>query len=103
MNTTLLFTRKYNKEVYSYYLNAPSYAGETGILGIEITPYISVVTPANCFGYTDTVLLNHYYDTDLKQTMFKAYTLNRYLAPWILKKIESKMIELTKKHIYPYK
>jgi hypothetical protein len=83
MNKTLLFTRKYNKETYSFYLNSPSYAGEVGILGIEITPYISCITPDNGFGYTDTVLLNTNISGDKV-----AYTLNRGLTPWILKKIE---------------
>lgn len=101
MKTELLISRKYNGENYNFYLNSPDFAGEVGILGIEITPYISVTTPENCFGYNDTVLLN--IDTRAENTTFKAYTLNRGLTPWILKKIEAKMIELTKKYIYPYK
>ena len=84
MKTTHLCTRKYNKETYVFYLNEPSYAGARGCCGVEITPYISVVTPENGFGYTDTILLNH----------GKAYTLERYLPPYILKQIEHKMIEL---------
>jgi len=84
MKTTLIYTRKYNKEEYKFYLNEPDYVGEKGILGIEIQPYISVTTPENCFGYSDTVLMGN----------DKAYTLYRYLAPWILKKIEKKMKEV---------
>lgn len=90
MFTTLICTRKYNKEEYKFYLHEPSYVGEKGCCGVEITPYISVETPDNGLGYTDTVLMNY----------GKAYTLNRYLQPWILKKIEKKMIELMIKYGY---
>ena len=84
MKTTLVCTRKYNKEEYKFYLHEPDYVGEKGICGIEITPYVSVETPENCFGYSDTVLMSN----------SKAYTLNRYLPLWILKKIEQKMIQI---------
>ena len=90
MFTTLICTRKYNKEEYKFYLHEPSYVGEKGCCGVEIAPYIHVETPENCFGYSDTVLLN---DNN-------AYTLHRYLQPWILKKIEKKMIELMIKYGY---
>ena len=91
MFTTKLCTRKFNKETYTFYLHEPSYAGETGVCGIEISSYISVVTPENCFGYTDTVLMN---------SNGKAYTLHRYLQPYILKQIENKMRELYSKYIF---
>ena len=84
MKTTLVCTRKYNKEEYKFYLHEPDYVGEKGVCGIEITPYVSVETPENCFGYSDTVLMSN----------DKAYTLNRYLPLWILKKIEQKMIQI---------
>ena len=84
MKTTLVCTRKYNKEEYRFYLNEPDYVGELGVCGIEIEPYVSVETPENAFGYTDTVLLNR----------GKAYTLERYLPLWILKKIEQKMLDI---------
>lgn len=84
MFTTLVCTRKYNKEVYKFYLNEPSYVGEKGICGIELEPYVSVETPENYFGYSDTILLNR----------GKAYTLERYLPRWILKKIEAKMLDI---------
>lgn len=84
MKTTLVCIRKYNKEEYKFYLNEPEHVGEKGILGIEIQPYVSVETPENSFGYTDTVLMNNN----------KAYTLHRYLPLWILKKIEQKMIRI---------
>lgn len=80
MNTTLYTTRKYNGEEYKFFLNTPSFDGEKGCCGIELSPYISVETPDNGLGYPDTVI----YDEIRKQ----AYTLNRYLAPWILRKIE---------------
>ena len=81
MKTTLVCTRKYNKEEYKFYLNEPEYVGEKGVLGIEITPYVSVVTPENGFGYSDTVLMSNNIP----------YTLHRYLQPWILRKIAVKM------------
>ena len=85
MKITKLFTRSYNKEEYIFYKLVPEYAGEKGILGIEVEPYIKVITPENGLGYTDTVLL----DSSSK----KAYTLNRYLPKWILKKIEIAMLK----------
>ncbi len=84
MTTTLICTRKYNKEEYKFYLNEPEYEGEKGVCGIEIEPYVSVETPKNSFGYTDIVLLSH----------DKAYTQQRYIPFWILKKIEKKMIQI---------
>ena len=84
MKTTLVCTKKYNKEEYKFFLNEPEYAGEKGVCGIEIEPYVSVETPENGFGYTDTVL------------MYKwgADTIYRHLPKWILKKIEEKMIQI---------
>ena len=79
MKTTLIKTRRFNKESYSFYLNEPAYRGEKGPLGIELTPYVSVKTPENCFGYADTVLFTN---------RGEAYTLQRYLQPWILKECE---------------
>lgn len=84
MITTLICTRKYNKGEYKFFLNEPSYVGEKGVCGIELEPYVSVSTPENCFGYSDTVLLNH----------GKAYTLNRYLPRWILNCIEKRMLNI---------
>ena len=87
MKTTLICTRKYNKEEYKFFLNEPEYVGELGIFGYELEPYISVETPANAFGYTDTVLIS---------CAGTAYTQYRYLPHWILKKIEQKMLNLMK-------
>ncbi len=58
MKTTLHSTRKYAGEEYKFFINEPEYAGEIGICGIEITPYIHVETPENDFGYADTVLMD---------------------------------------------
>ena len=86
MKTTLHSIRKYAGEEYKFFINEPEYVGETGILGIEITPYISVETPDNGFGYTDTVLMDSRTKT--------VYTLNRYLQPWIKKKIKEHMLRI---------
>ena len=90
MKTTLVCTRKYNKEEYKFFLNEPEYEGEKGVLGITITPYVSVETPDNGFGYSDTVLLS--------EGNGKAYTLHRYLPLWILKKIEKKMVDIMERY-----
>lgn len=84
MITTLVCIRKYNKEEYKFFLNEPSYVGEKEVFGIELEPYVSVSTPENCFGYSDTVLLNH----------GKAYTLERYLPRWILNRLEKRMLDI---------
>ena len=81
MKTTLVCTRKYNKGEYEFFLNEPEYEDEKGVCGIEIEPYVSVETPKNGFGYSDTVLMDKW----------GAYTIHRYLPKWILKKIEKKM------------
>ena len=81
MTKELIATRKYNGEAYSFYINKPEYQGEKGCCGIEIVPYITVETPENGFGYSDTVIYDNIKDI--------AYTLNRYLQPWILKKIKA--------------
>lgn len=86
MKTTYLFSKIYNKEEYKFFLNTPEYEGEKGLCGIEIKPYVSVETPENAFGYTDTVLM----DTNTKTV----YTLHRYLQPWIKKKIGERMLEI---------
>ena len=90
MITSLVCTRKYDKEEYKFYINKPEYVGETGVCGIEITPYVSVKTPENCFGYSDTIFLNR----------GRAYSVDRYLPCWILKKIEKKMIDIMEKMGY---
>ena len=80
----LIKTRKFNKEKYNFYLKDMIFNNET-------VYYISCETPSNCFGYPDTILLN---------SKNQAYTLHRYLQPWILNKIELIMLELQQKYIY---
>lgn len=84
MKTTLVCTRKYNKEEYKFYLNEPEYEGERGVCGLKIAPYVSVETPENCFGYSDTILLNGRV----------AYSLYRYFPKWILNRVSKKMQEI---------
>ena len=81
MKTVYLFSRIYDKEEYKFFLNEPEYVGEKGVCGIEIEPYVSVETPENGFGYSDTVLMSN----------GVAYTLHRYLPRWILRKIEDRL------------
>lgn len=96
----LVFTRKHAGEVYKFYTVKPEYMGETGCLGIEINTYVMVETPENGLGYTDTILLadikmfdnNGYFSGYAK----RAYTLDRYLPPYILKAIEKQMLKLLK-------
>ena len=100
MKKELIQTRKHNKEEYKFYLYSPSYNGETGCLGIEITPYIEVETPENCFGYPDYVRLctvlkydekgKSYYDVDI-------VTTHRYLQPYIKKQLKRQMLDLCRK------
>jgi hypothetical protein len=90
MTTTLLFTRKFNKEEYKFFINEPEYVGEKGVCGIEIEPYVHVETPENGFGYVDTILMQN----------GQAYTLHRYLQPWILKRIEKIMKQIQDSYSY---
>ena len=48
MEKTLLFKRKFNGETYKFYMNKG-----VGCFGIY-SEYVSVETPENDFGYTDT-------------------------------------------------
>ena len=73
----LVMIRKHAGEEYHIYVNLPQYHGETGIFGLEQDAYVSIETPENCFGYSDTVLFDKRYG--------RPYTLNRYLPPYILK------------------
>lgn len=74
----LLFTRKYNKEEYCFIITTMISWGDG-----KPKKYLSVETPANCFGYHDYVIFNN----------GNAYTLYRYLQPWILKKIKEAVIK----------
>ena len=86
MTKELAFIRKHAGEEYKFFIVKPDYDGEVGVLGIKIEPYVVVETPENAFGYPDTILLNS------KQN---AYTLHRYLPPYILRAIEKQMLKLT--------
>ena len=59
MKKTIVKTRKFEGEKYTFILCTPEYEGEKGVLGIELQPYIYVETPENCFGYIDTFMYNH--------------------------------------------
>lgn len=74
----LLFTRKYNKEEYRFFLKT-MISWTSG----EPKKYISVETPKNCFGYNDYVHFSN----------GKPYTFYRYLQPWILKKIKEVVVK----------
>lgn len=79
MKEITVATRKYLGETYTFILNIPSYDGETGCLGIEINPYITVETPENCFGYADYFHYDRLYKT--------GHYSWRYHPAWITKKI----------------
>lgn len=74
----LLFTRKYNKEEYRFFLKTM-----TSWVDGKPKKYLSVETPENCFGYPDYV---HFSNGN-------AYTLYRYLQPWILKRIKEAVVK----------
>lgn len=97
MKTTYKFSRKYDGEEYKFFLNEPEYPGEKGVCGIEITPYVSVKTPENCFGYEDTVLLWYENGNVLKEG--KPYTLERGLPNWILNGLGRQMNRLFRKEV----
>ena len=78
MKKSLVKTRKFNKQVYKIYLHEPEYEGETWGCDIEITPYVSVETPENCFGYSDSVLFYNGYGVCAWRT----------LPNWIMKELE---------------
>lgn len=94
----LAFTRKHAGEVYKFYTVKPEYEGETGCLGIVLTPYVEVETPENCFGYPDIILLTNVRDFDDEGYFVGyrqiAYTVHRYLPKHILKAIEKQMLKL---------
>ena len=79
MQTTLFKTRKFDGGAYEFYLHEPSFEGEKGVIGIELTPYITVKTPENSFGYTDTFFYNHRENS--------GYYSWRYHPHWITKKL----------------
>ena len=72
-------TRKYQKELYTFVLNLPSFEGEKGCCNVEISPYITVDTPENWCGYNDTFMYN--------SITKNGYYLHRVHPNWITKKI----------------
>lgn len=97
----LIQVRKYNGGEYKFYLHTPSYDGETGILGIEIEPYIEVQTPENIFGYPDYIRIvsTPAWNNEGKYIgrKYLATTTHRYLPKCILKKIEKQIFSLMEK------
>lgn len=85
----MLFTRRYNGETYTYYLN-----GYISSVTDKYEQYISCDTPENAFGYTDTIL---YAPPDI-YGYYGCYTLSRYLPKWLLRKIEIQFFRLMKKY-----
>lgn len=79
MKEITVAVRKYQGEEYEFILNLPSYDGETGVLGIEITPYIVVKTPENWCGYNDFFHYNREHND--------GYFNWRYHPMWIRRKI----------------
>lgn len=78
-----MFTRKHAGQEYKFFLLVPFRESERS----DPKKYaVHVHTPENCFGYEDTVCLN---DID-----GKAYTLWRYLPPYILRALEKQMKKL---------
>lgn len=94
MREITIARRKYQKETYTFILNLPEYKGETGYVGIEIKPYISVETPENALGYTDTFLYNEQ-END-------GYFLHRKHPEWIKEKIIDTCKRLFDKSVAAY-
>jgi hypothetical protein len=89
MKTTLIKTRRFNKETYYIYLHQPSFTGESGCLGIDLESYVTVETPENCFGYPDTVHFNSF---------GYGYCLHRLLPNWIMRELEKENKNILKKY-----
>lgn len=87
MKKELKKVRKFKGEAYSFYLVTPSFKGEKGCCGIELAPYVEVVTPENGLGYPDYILFNG---------KGEGYTLYRYCPSWIIReceKVQAKIME----------
>lgn len=83
MEKITLFTKRIKKENYIIVLNKPTEEGEVGCCGLPVLPYISITTPENCFGYSDSILYNR----------GDPYTLHRYCPAWILKELTKTIIK----------
>lgn len=85
--------RKYNGEEYVFYKNS-IIRERNG----EEEAYFTCFTPENALGYPDIVLVDHNaWTLDEKGYRIykpRAYTLYRYLQPWILKRICKTIMEL---------
>ena len=79
METIEVAKRRYNKEDYIFTLELPSYPGEKGCIGIELTPHICVITPKNCCGYND-----YFHYNEVRNDGYFSY---RYHPAWIKRKI----------------
>ena len=71
--------RKIYGESYEFILNLPSFKGEKGVCGIEITPYIVCITPENGLGYNDTFIYQ-------PETGYGSFSW-RYHTPYVTKKL----------------
>lgn len=72
-------TRKIYGESYEFMLKLPSYEGEKGVCGIEITPYIVCITPENGLGYND-------FFTYQPEAGYGSFS-HRYHTPYVTKKL----------------
>lgn len=85
--------RRYAGETYKFIYNE-TVSWVTG----DKMRYFTCETPENAFGYPDTVLvdMNAWKWEDGRQVFEpRAYTLHRYLPPWILKRIRGVILRLT--------
>ncbi len=87
MTKRYLFSRKHAGEEYKFFLNYISFSWADG----SAYHYISVDTPENGLGCTDTVLLD--------SSSGRAYTLWRYLPPYILRNLEKQMKAALRKYV----
>ena len=94
MKSIEVATRRYNKEDYIFILELPSYKGEKGCLGIELTPRILVITPENWCGYND-----YFHYDDVRNNGYFSY---RSHPNWIKRKIIDVCHKNFDKWIYQY-
>lgn len=72
-------TRKIYGESYEFILKLPSFKGEKGVCGIEMTPYIVCATPKNGLEYNDFFI----YQPETGHGSFSC----RYHTPYVAKKL----------------
>lgn len=73
----------------------PSFKGELGCLGFELDSYIECITPPNCFGYDDYMVLHKDYNGNY--FTFPYYRPND-IPSYIQKQILEILIKLTKEY-----